>query len=231
MHIRFDSRRRDLLEVISAYVLILAVIWTPPPLHRVLYLLAILLILGMTILHRDHLYSLGLGRGSAARALWIVAAAFVLSALAVTAARRLGTLHTLPRVGYLPVRTRVVGYLIWSFVQEFLMQIFFLTRLMHLLPRRWLAIAAAALLFASLHIPNPVLVWLTLLWAFIACPLFLRYRNLYAIGLAHGILGLCVAVTIPDALHHHMRVGLGYLRYQPRVSGAALPTSYPHRHV
>ena len=48
-----------------------------------------------------------------------------------------------------------------------------------------------------------------------ACPFFLRYRNLYALGLAHGILGLCVAITVPDALHHHMRVGLGYLRYRP----------------
>jgi len=30
---------------------------------------------------------------------------------------------------------------------------------------------------------------------------------------AHGLIGLAIAVSIPDSLHHHMRVGLGYLRY------------------
>ena len=108
------------------------------------------------------------------------------------------------------------GYLVWSFLQEFMLQIYVLIRLLRLIPRRSLAIVTAALLFAIAHIPNPVLIVLTLLWGFIACTLFLRYRNLYALGLAHGILGICVAVTVPNALHHHMRVGLGYLRYHPR---------------
>jgi hypothetical protein len=34
------------------------------------------------------------------------------------------------------------------------------------------------------------------------------------LGLAQGLLGLCFAICIPDALHHHLRVGLGYLRYR-----------------
>jgi hypothetical protein len=46
--------------------------------------------------------------------------------------------------------------------------------------------------------------------------LFLRYRNIYALGIAHGILGLCVAVIVPDSIQHHMRVGIGYYRYHPR---------------
>jgi hypothetical protein len=46
-----------------------------------------------------------------------------------------------------------------------------------------------------------------------ACTLFLRYRNLYALGLAHGILDLCIAISVPDAVTHHMMVGLGYLHY------------------
>ena len=28
---------------------------------------------------------------------------------------------------------------------------------------------------------------------------------------AQGLLGLCFAVCVPDALHHHLKVGLGYL--------------------
>jgi hypothetical protein len=28
------------------------------------------------------------------------------------------------------------------------------------------------------------------------------------------MLGLCFAICVPDSLHHHLRVGLGYLRYR-----------------
>jgi hypothetical protein len=34
-----------------------------------------------------------------------------------------------------------------------------------------------------------------------------------ALCLAQGLLGLCFAICVPDSLHHHLRVGLGYLRY------------------
>jgi hypothetical protein len=29
----------------------------------------------------------------------------------------------------------------------------------------------------------------------------------------HALLGLTIALTAPDSINHHMRVGLGYLRY------------------
>lgn len=215
MNLRTDSRLRDLLELVSAYGLILAVIWTPTPAQRFLYWLAIVVVIGLTVLRREKLQALGLAPTHTLRSVWIIVAAAALAVLAVLTARWLGTLHALPRIGHLSPRTRIVGYMIWSIVQEFLVQVFVLTRLMRLLERRSVAIALAAFLFAIAHIPNPILIWLTLIWGFVACPLFLRYRNLYTLGLAHGILGLCVAVTVPDAMHHHMRVGLGYLRYHP----------------
>jgi membrane protease YdiL (CAAX protease family) len=228
VNIQGDSRLRALLELISAYGLILAVIWTPMPAQRILYWLAVAVVICITVLSRETLSSLGLAPTETLRPFWIVGAAVVLALLAVMVARQLGTLHGLPRIGHLSARTRVVGYLIWSFVQEFLVQVFVLTRLIRLIPRRSLAIAAAALLFAIAHIPNPVLIWLTLVWGFVACPFFLRYRNLYVLGLAHGILGLCVAVTVPDALHHHMRVGLGYLRYHHPQHRVFQRSSAPH---
>jgi hypothetical protein len=43
--------------------------------------------------------------------------------------------------------------------------------------------------------------------------MFRRYRSIYPIGIVHAVLGLTVAVTMPDSLLHHMRVGIGYLRY------------------
>ena len=71
----------------------------------------------------------------------------------------------------------------------------------------------AGTLFAVAHLPNLVLTAATLVWGILACMLFRRYHNLWALGFAQGLLGLCFAVCVPDALHHHLRVGLGYLLY------------------
>ncbi len=77
------------------------------------------------------------------------------------------------------------------------------------------AVAAAALLFAVAHLPNLSLTLATLVWGAVSCALFRRYRNLYMLGLSQGLLGLGFAVCVPDALHHHLRVGLGYFHYRP----------------
>jgi hypothetical protein len=101
-------------------------------------------------------------------------------------------------------------------MQQFLLQSYFLSRLLRLLPGRAAPIIVATGIFSLAHLPNPILTPITLVWGVVPCILFLRYRNIYALGLAHGIMGLCVAVTVPNSLHHHMRVGLGYLRYHQR---------------
>jgi hypothetical protein len=48
----------------------------------------------------------------------------------------------------------------------------------------------------------------------VSCALFRRHRNLYALGVAQCLLGLCFAACVPDTLNHHLGVGLGYLRYR-----------------
>ena len=75
------------------------------------------------------------------------------------------------------------------------------------------AVALTAVLFAACHLPNLTLTAATLIWGAVSCLLFLRYRNIYALGLAQGLLGLCFAVCVPDSVHHHLRVGLAYVRY------------------
>jgi hypothetical protein len=110
--------------------------------------------------------------------------------------------------------------MIWAVLQQFVLQDFFLLRLLRLLPSRSAAVVTAAVLFSIAHIPNPLLTIATLAWGTAACFLFLKYRNLYVLGIAHGILGLCIAISVPNAVHHHMRVGLGYLRYSHDQSAA-----------
>ena len=72
-----------------------------------------------------------------------------------------------------------------------------------------------ASVFALLHLPNPVLTPLTLIWGLAACLVFIRSRNVYPVAIAHAIFGICVAITVPASILHNMRVGLGYLDYTP----------------
>ncbi len=207
------SAQRDLLELAVGYTLILATVWTANPTQRILYWLAFAWIVATTWLRRDGWTALGLGRKGLLQSLWIVGAALLLCALALVIAWQTHRLHRMH--GQTPL-LHGWSYIVWSLMQQFMLQSYFLLRLLRLLPGRVAPILVAAGIFSLAHLPNPVLTPITFIWGVIACVLFLRYRNIYTLGVAHGILGLCIAVTVPNSMHHHMRVGLGYLRYHPR---------------
>jgi membrane protease YdiL (CAAX protease family) len=209
------ERRRDLVEIVLGYTAILVVIWTPNPLQRILYWLACALIVTIVALRKQNLESLGLSGRNLRASLWIIGAALLLGGIAIWVAGRLGTLHSLH--GQAPIFAHIWGYVVWSLMQQFLLQVFFLSRLLRITtPGKAVCIAAG--LFAVAHIPSPLLAAATLIWGTCACLLYLKYRNLYVLGIAHGILGICFAVTVPDHFHHHMRVGIGYLNYHPHAA-------------
>ncbi len=213
------TTQRDLIELSVGYALILLVVWTPQPWQRIFLCTALVWIVAATVFSFDGLRAMGLhGRGFL-RSLWIVALAMLLAAVAATLAARFQTAH-IPTSPALLVR-RYWGYAIWAFLQEFLLLDFFLLRLLRILPQVKHAVIAAAGLFTIAHLPSPILTAVTLLWAFAACRLFLRYRCLYTLGLAHVILGVCVAVTLPLTVTHNMKVGLGYLKYRPPALSAS----------
>lgn len=220
------SAPRDLLELAVGYGLVLATIWTANPTQRVLYWLALAWIVGTTWARRESWTALGLGRKGLLQSLWIIGAALLLSAIAIFIAWKTHSLHRLH--GTLPVPLHGWAYIVWSLMQQFLLQSYFLLRLLRLLPGKVAPVIIAAGIFSLAHLPNPILTPITLVWGVIACVLFLRYRNIYALGIAHGIMGLCVAVTVPNSLHHHMRVGLGYLRYHSHGEERPLFSRHDH---
>lgn len=105
------------------------------------------------------------------------------------------------------------GYAAFSFTQEFLLQAYLLLRLMRLLPSKPWAAFTAASFFAVAHLPNPILTVATLVWGLVACFVFMRFRSLYPLAVAHAIFGIAIATTVPEPVVHSMRVGRGYLNY------------------
>jgi membrane protease YdiL (CAAX protease family) len=113
---------------------------------------------------------------------------------------------------WFPNLQSVWGYVLWAFIQEFILQSFFFNRFEELYESS-AAVWMASTLFAAAHLPSPVLTTATLIGALFFCEMFRRYRNIYFLGIVHAMLGLTIAFVTPDTLLHHMRVGIGYLRY------------------
>lgn len=203
------SRTRDLIELILGYGAVVGVIWTPEHLQRFFAPVVLALTLSVVLARGKDRDELGLGWRGLVASLWILPAATALAALSIFAAAKTGTLHPLYKADF----AHISGYVVWTIYQQFLLQDYFMDRLLRLLPSNSAAVALAGTLFAAAHLPNLVLTAATLVWGVVACALFRRYQNIWALGLAQGLLGLCIAICVPDALHHHLRVGLGYLRY------------------
>lgn len=217
------SKRRDLVELGVGFALILVVIWTPRPLQRWLWMVAAAFVLAAICMSWDGFRPMGLRITNLLRSLWVVGFALAVAGAAVLLAERMHTLN-MP-AGPIPFVERYGAYMVWAFVQQLLLQSFFLTRSVRLLPGANSAAILAAFFFAVAHLPNPILTVITLFLGLASCLVFLRYQNLYSLAVAHAILGIAIAITIPGPVHHNMRVGLGYLTYVPRPAPLGHPVA------
>ncbi|HXW93581.1 MAG TPA: CPBP family intramembrane glutamic endopeptidase [Terriglobales bacterium] len=197
----------NLLQIGLVFGLILVAVWTPQGrLNSAVSLAAA----GFTVVlaFRTHsLEELGLSRPLAGAL--VILAAGALLVLLIAAAGSLT--RTLGRAQPIPLH-RAWQYAIWALLQQFILQSFMYLRLESVVGSRR-AVLVAALLFSVAHLPNPWLVALSLAGAFFFCEMFRRYRNIFPLGLVHAALGLTIAGSFPDHWLHHMRVGIGYLRY------------------
>jgi len=205
--------RRPLWELAIGYGFLELALWSEGDLRWAWAVALILWIVGVTVYHRPSLRELGLSSVGLLQSLWIVVAAAALGAAMLFGAHLAGSLHryALNR----SVLAVGAGYLIWTFEQQFMLQSFFFLRLERLLGSGK-AVWAAAALFAVAHIPNPVLIAATFAAGVAFSELFRRYCNIYTLAIAQAILGMCLAAAVPDTLHHHMHVGIGYFTWIPR---------------
>jgi hypothetical protein len=205
------SRRRDWFEITAVYGMVLLIFWTPQPWQYLLWAISAALIAAIIFRSRDSLQAMGLCKGKLSCSLWALGATLAVASLAVALA---AYMHTLQLPGTpKSFLGRCCVYVLWALVQELVLQCFFLSRLLHLIGNASWAAVATAVLFAMAHLPSPILMAITLVCGLAACLFFLRFRTLYPLAIAHAILGLSIAITVPRALDHNMSVGLAYLTY------------------
>ena len=198
------------LQISLVYSLILMASWTPEgPWKSAWMVLAACAVASFALCSRYTVKQMGLGL-PAARGV------FLIIGLGIALASTLPVVATWSGLRFPPVRVvpwrAAWQYGIWALMQQFTLQSFFFLRMESLLGGRR-AVAAAALLFASVHLPSPILTIATLIGGFFFCEMFRRYRSILPLGVVHALLGLTIAASFSDHLLHHMRVGIGYLAF------------------
>lgn len=191
------------------YGLILATIWTEKQVQRELYWItaAYFAITAVFALWRKPLKP-----PEAKFSFLVIALGALIAGVMIWIGAAFGTLHGL--FGIRNAALHASSYVVWTVIQQYLQQEFFFVRIERFTQRGVFASLITAALFALAHLPNPVLTPITFVGGFILSELFRRYRSFVPLGIAQGFVGLALAVSIPDQAMHHMRVGLGYLRYR-----------------
>ncbi|HEY2382130.1 MAG TPA: CPBP family glutamic-type intramembrane protease [Terriglobia bacterium] len=197
-------------EVLFVFAGVVAYIWRLQfrfPDFAVVLLVFILLTF---LLHRDRLQDLGFG----SRGLWNGIRLLALPTLIIAAVL---IVARLPAAFFTVNRLYGLGrYFAWCLLQEFVLQSFFGNRLLLIMKNPKRAAWMNGVLFAAVHMPNPVLVPVTFLGGYILTRVFFATRNLVPLALSQAIIGSLLSVALPVAWHHGLRVGPGfYRRNQP----------------
>ena len=198
-------------QVIVAYVFIERALWSSRLVFRNTWgVIAVITVFVFAVVDRPSLRRMGLSLPTSFGSGLVLAVCLAAALFLVFAVRWAG--GQIPANPTWPNLHATWEYLAWALIQEFMLQSFFFTRCEELFGSS-AAVWIAATLFAAAHLPSPILTTFTLVGGLFFCEMFRRYRSIYAIGIVHAVLGLTVAVTMPDSVLHSMRVGIGYLRY------------------
>ena len=123
-----STRARDLAELILGYGVIVGVIWTPEHLQRILSPIVLALTLLVVLARRQSRDELGLGWRGLIPSLWILPTAIALAALSIFVAAKIGTLHPLYKGDF----AHISCYVLWTVYQQFLLQDYFMARMLRL---------------------------------------------------------------------------------------------------
>ena len=98
-------------------------------------------------------------------------------------------------------------FIVWGTVQQFLLQSNIVIRLIQVLRTKNHAILAAGAIFSLLHAPNIPLMVLTFFAGVVCCIIFLRHRNIFALGITHGVMALMVYSLLVPGIIDNFRTG------------------------
>jgi len=91
--------------------------------------------------------------------------------------------------------------------QQFLLQSVLLIRFFQIFGKTSISLVSAAMLFSLVHSPNIKLMFLSFCFGLIVCVLFLRNRNIFTLGMMHGILVMVFTSFLVPGLIDDFKIG------------------------
>ncbi len=198
----------NLAETAVVFIWIMLYIWrlryTSP--RGWIYILGFVIL--SHILHREHTSGLGFRWGNFRECTEFIAPAILLLAMSMIAFGVL--LQTIrPNLTFEGGLLCFAAYIPWGVFQQYLLNGYFANRLMAISSARHVPYIAAAL-FSWSHLPNWFLMLVTFVTGYYSTKLYMKFRNVYFLGLAHGVIGSVLFVVVPDSISHHLTVGPGF---------------------
>lgn len=205
-----DARARRWLsgaEVAAVFAGIMLYIWWLQPRAKGSWLALLVLAAASHAARGERPAALGFrARNFAACARVVAPALLAVAALLLAVGVAAGTVRALPpprAIGF------VLYYCTWGLVQQYALNGYFMNRIAAAAPEPdspAVPLVAAAL-FSAAHAPNIFLMTVTLVAGYACARVYLAYRNLYVLGIAHGLVGSVLYYVTPLAISHRFYVG------------------------